>query len=214
MRSLKAPDAQENMPKGKCIRIHPAKKNSGMEDTNLIEGGQKADKTKHEDTAGPGSIESVRGRYCEERALWCCDISVSQTQDTRKNLVCQYKICKDILIMLNELYEKVNTDPVFVRIEKLLEAKHVPQKDLLAYLHMNRATYNNWKLNKSKSYLKRIDDIAAYLDISPNYLIRGIEDGPPEKIDEIAEDEIIRKKSKQECLIHIGRVLLEEELTE
>jgi transcriptional regulator with XRE-family HTH domain len=36
---------------------------------------------------------------------------------------------------------------------------------------MNRSTYSNWKLGKSKSYLKRIEEIADFFGVTPDYLL-------------------------------------------
>ena len=47
-------------------------------------------------------------------------------------------------------------DPVFERIEKLLGDREMSQQCLLAKLGTNRSTYSNWKLGKSKSYLKQM----------------------------------------------------------
>ena len=67
-----------------------------------------------------------------------------------------------------------------------------------------------WKLGKSKTYLK---PIANYFNISPDYLLRGIEDGPEEGTKGALEDEkirVFRKMSpkRQELLIQVGRTLL------
>ena len=56
-------------------------------------------------------------------------------------------------------------DPVFSRIEYLLSSQDKSQQQLLAALHVNRSTYSNWKLGKSQSCLKRIDEIAEFLDV-------------------------------------------------
>lgn len=104
-------------------------------------------------------------------------------------------------------------DAVFERIERLLEDQGKTQQELLISLGMNRSTYSNWKLGKSKSYLKLVDKIADFFDISPNYLLRGIEDGPEEGTKCALEDEMLRvfrkmSVKKQELMIQVGRTLL------
>lgn len=107
-------------------------------------------------------------------------------------------------------------EPVLERIERLLADQGKSQQRLLVALGMNRSTYSNWKLGKSKSYLKRIDEIADILCVSPSYLLRGIENGPEEGTKTAAEDEMLRvfrklSTKKQECLIQVGRTLLSDE---
>ena len=108
-------------------------------------------------------------------------------------------------------------DPIFSRIEYLLSSQDKSQQQLLAALQVNRSAYSNWKLGRSKSYLKRIDEIAEFLDVSPVYLLRGItphedeEDGARAP----AEDEMIRifrqlSANRQELMIQIGRTLMRE----
>ena len=110
-------------------------------------------------------------------------------------------------------------DPVFERIEKLLGDREMSQQCLLAKLGTNRSTYSNWKLGKSKSYLKQIDKIAEFLDVSPNYLLRGVEDGTVDETKTAAEHEMLcvfRKLSrkKQDCLLQVALTLLSEGLEE
>ena len=80
-------------------------------------------------------------------------------------------------------------DPVFVRIDKLLNNQGKQQKELIDFLAMARNTYGNWKTQKNKSYMKHIDEIADFFGVSPNYLIRG-EDNPNHYSSH--EEEIIR----------------------
>lgn len=109
----------------------------------------------------------------------------------------------------------MNTDPVFERIERLLSDQGRTQHSLLESLGMNRTAYGNWKSGQSKSYLKRIDGIADFLEVSPNYLLRGIETEPTSAPRTAAEDELVRlfrqlNIERQECVIRVVRALLSE----
>ena len=109
----------------------------------------------------------------------------------------------------------MNSDPVFERIERLLADRGKTQQSLLASLGMNRTAYGNWKSGQSKSYLKRIDGIAEFLEVSPNYLLRGVEIESDGEHKAVAEDELIRifrqlNSERQECVIQVARVLLSE----
>jgi len=41
------------------------------------------------------------------------------------------------------------------------------------YLGLTHSTYDNWKNGSSESFLKHIDKIAEFLNVTPNYLLRG-----------------------------------------
>lgn len=108
-------------------------------------------------------------------------------------------------------------EQVFERIERLLNYRGKSQQNLLAVIGMNRSTYSNWKLGKSKLYLKHIDEIVGFLEVSHGYLLRGIEDGPEEGTKAAAEDEMLRvfrklSPKKQECVIQVARTLMSEGL--
>ena len=107
-------------------------------------------------------------------------------------------------------------EPVFERIERLLSDQGKTKQSLEQLLGLSRGTYSNWKLGKSKSYLKQIDVIAEFLNVSPNYLLRGIEDAPDSGTQTPIEDEMLRvfrklDPRKQECLIQVARTLLMDE---
>ena len=111
--------------------------------------------------------------------------------------------------------DDMTQDPVFERIERLLADRGKSQQSMLADLGMSRSAYANWKSGQSKSYLKRIDGIAKFLEVSPNYLLRGIENECVEEPYTAAEDELIRlfrqlNEERQECVIQVVRVLLSE----
>ena len=62
---------------------------------------------------------------------------------------------------------------IFMRIDQLMKHQNKKIKDLNDYLGLKQSTYDNWKRGKSESYLKHIDRIAEYLNVTPNYLICG-----------------------------------------
>ena len=101
------------------------------------------------------------------------------------------------------------------------KAKGVPEPEIWAKYHdavvvepkkIERFEFYE-RAKKSKTYLKRIDAIANYFNVSPGYLLRGIEDGPEEGTKGALEDEMIRvfrkmSPKRQELLIQVGRTLL------
>jgi transcriptional regulator with XRE-family HTH domain len=62
---------------------------------------------------------------------------------------------------------------VFERIDHLMMSQRKKIKDLNNYLGLKQSTYDNWRRGKSESFMKHIDKIAEYLNVSPNYLICG-----------------------------------------
>ncbi len=112
--------------------------------------------------------------------------------------------------------EMPGREPIFERIERLLSDQGKTKQSLEQLLGLSRGTYSNWRLGKSKSYLKQIDMIAEFLNVSPNYLLRGIEDAPESGSKSPIEDEMLRvfRKlgfRKQECLVQVARALLMDE---
>ncbi len=65
--------------------------------------------------------------------------------------------------------------PIVERMTELLIQKGKTQKELVENLGLQKNTYSEWKAGRNTSYLKYIDDIASFLDISPTYLLRGME---------------------------------------
>jgi len=104
------------------------------------------------------------------------------------------------------------TDPVFLRIEKLLKDKDIPQRQFDADLGLSRSTYSNWKQKKSRSYLKHIEEIAEYFKVSPAYLMSG-EDGEWPR--SVLEDELLYcfrmlNPARQEAVMGVVKALLTE----
>lgn len=70
-------------------------------------------------------------------------------------------------------HRKKSTDPVLIRIMELLKEQNKTQKELTDYLNLHPNTFNNWKYANTQSYLKRLDDISDFLNVTPGYLIKG-----------------------------------------
>ena len=77
---------------------------------------------------------------------------------------------------MREAKRQLSGDPVLFRIMSTLKEAGKTDKELLNYLDMAHGTFDAWKYRNIKSYLSRIDDIAEFLNVSPNYLLRGIDD--------------------------------------
>lgn len=74
---------------------------------------------------------------------------------------------------MRKAIRKLTDDPTVLRIVDQLEETGKTGKELERYLGVSNGTYTSWKYRNVKSYLSRIDDIAAYLDVSKDYLLEG-----------------------------------------
>ena len=66
-------------------------------------------------------------------------------------------------------------DPVVNRILRLLEEQGKTQKDLVSYLGLGNGAFTRWRYNGVKSYMEHIEGIAAFLRVTPMYLLNGEE---------------------------------------
>lgn len=65
---------------------------------------------------------------------------------------------------------------IITRIVDLLIEKGKKQQELTDYLGLHCNNFTEWKAGRKRSYLLYIDEIAAFLDVSPTYLLRGSEE--------------------------------------
>jgi len=62
---------------------------------------------------------------------------------------------------------------VFARIDQLMKKQRKKVKEINDLLGLKRCTYSNWKRGKSETYLKYLNQIAEFLNVTPNYLLCG-----------------------------------------
>ena len=62
---------------------------------------------------------------------------------------------------------------IFRRIDQQMKIQKKKHKELNAFLGLTHSTYDNWKRGTSQSFLRYIDRIAEFLNVTPNYLISG-----------------------------------------
>ncbi len=86
-----------------------------------------------------------------------------------------------------------NNDPVFMRINDLMEMKRLKQRDLANYLGIKDGTYSNWKNALSFSYNIYLGQICTFLNTTPNYIIWGNErcqESGETPIDKMTQEEL------------------------
>ena len=88
---------------------------------------------------------------------------------------------------------KLTSDPVLLRIIAALKDIGKTEKELIEYLGMVRGTFTSWRYQNVKSYMAHIDEISEYLSVSPNYLLRGIDDEVNFETLSEAEIQLIKK---------------------
>ncbi|OJU13647.1 MAG: hypothetical protein BGN88_06535 [Clostridiales bacterium 43-6] len=60
---------------------------------------------------------------------------------------------------------------VLNKILSLIQMKGIKDKDFLDDVGLNLTLLSDWKAGRNKSYLKHINKIAAYFDVSTDYLL-------------------------------------------
>lgn len=88
----------------------------------------------------------------------------------------------------------MNQDPIFIRINSLLEARKVMQKDLISAIGMSKGTYTQWKLGTCASYKSHLPEISKFFNVSISYLADGIDK-------EIATDTVVEVLTNHEMKI-------------
>lgn len=100
---------------------------------------------------------------------------------------------------------KVTEDPVVERILDLLKEQGKTEKSLLQYLGLANGTFTLWKYDNGKSFLKYIVPMSEYLEVTPNYLLRGVDDEINVETLSTGEIELIKNyrsitKEQKECV--------------
>ena len=60
---------------------------------------------------------------------------------------------------------------VISKIQNLLKNSGKSQKELCDYLGLHRNVFSEWKAGRNNSYMKYIDKIATYFEVSTDYLL-------------------------------------------
>ncbi len=82
------------------------------------------------------------------------------------------------------------------RILLSMEKKGVRQVDLMRHLGITDQVFTKWKYENSKSYLKYMDEIADYLNVTVDYLMNGTENGTEYPQEDVELLNLIHELSK------------------
>ena len=64
-----------------------------------------------------------------------------------------------------------SNNEILMNIFRLIKIKGVRQSDLAKYLGISKNAISQWKISKSSSYMKYIDQLAVFFDVSPEDLL-------------------------------------------
>lgn len=73
-----------------------------------------------------------------------------------------------------------------------LKLQHKTQKDLMDFLNAHPNVFSEWKAGRSKSYIKYIYQIAAFLDVSPEYLRGETQQKKPAFTGELSDNDTFK----------------------
>lgn len=83
------------------------------------------------------------------------------------------------------------------KILKLISNKGIDQQDFAIQLGLHKRTITDWKSGKSKSYMKYIDRIADYFNVSTDYLLGKSDVSTIKKIELTLEEQAVKKLQDQ-----------------
>lgn len=78
------------------------------------------------------------------------------------------------------------------KILQLLKEKKQSQKDLTDYLGLSKNTFTSWKADRNQSYLKYIDKIADFFNVTTDYLLLKTDERKPLRQGEEQESNFIK----------------------
>lgn len=67
----------------------------------------------------------------------------------------------------------IDNKAILGRIKQLLVDNNLLERDLIEHLGIGGETFNNWKKNRSDSYLHYLVEISEYLHVTVDYLLVG-----------------------------------------
>ena len=81
---------------------------------------------------------------------------------------------------MRQTKKKVVKNPIVERIIDVLNVRSISQNELIDHLGLGNGAFTRWKYDGGKSYMKYIDEIADYLNVSKDSLLYGTNDGNTE----------------------------------
>ena len=72
--------------------------------------------------------------------------------------------------------KKLTDDEIVLRIMQCLKSQGKTEKELIDAIGLANGTFTAWKYKHGKSFMLHLDDIADYLDVTSDYLIKGIDE--------------------------------------
>ncbi|MBC8535895.1 helix-turn-helix domain-containing protein [Feifania hominis] len=99
------------------------------------------------------------------------------------------------------------------RILMMLRERKVDQQDFAKAIGVRKQTVSEWKSGKTKSYLKYINQIAEYFDVSVDYLLGASKKSRPGEDDELIEYlEQLKNRPEMRMLFNISKDATKEDV--
>lgn len=107
-----------------------------------------------------------------------------------------------------ETRKQNNKDPVFERIEIIMERNGLSQAGLCEYIGIKPHVYTSWKYKDIHSYNRYLDKIAEYLKVPVEYLLNPISVGSKIELS-LRENQLIEQYRRlgEEKRIEIERIM-------
>ena len=88
---------------------------------------------------------------------------------------------------------EVKDNEILLNILNLMKIKGVRQTDVARYLGISDNAVSQWKTHTSKSYMKYLDQLAAYFDVSKSDLIHTRKEDIYERHLSLEEQELLKE---------------------
>lgn len=98
------------------------------------------------------------------------------------------------------------------KIVSLLGEQKKTQKDLTDHIGLSKNAFTKWKNGENESYIKHINEIARFFDVSTDYLLGNTDIKKEPSIEEDAELRELLKKPKLKAALELLKQMDEHQL--
>lgn len=99
------------------------------------------------------------------------------------------------------------------KIIALIKEKGIDEKTFLNDVGLNKSSLSDWKKGTTKSYIRHIDKIAKYFNVSTDYLLGNTADPTIPEDDEVSEYiDVLHKRGEMRMLFSVARNATKEDI--
>ena len=108
---------------------------------------------------------------------------------------------------------KMTDDPVVLRIMDQLAIEGKTEKELVRYLGLSDTAFSSWKFQNVKTFKRKIDKIAEFLNVSIDYLMEGTDENVNKNTLTGTEMELINifrslGNEEQKYFLYVGKIMM------